>query len=439
MDKDKRDERKMGNNTLVWSMTVILLAALGYAIPFLGGNAQGARSYWSLVTAAIAGFSSLITLLVVYFYKIPSGVVSRNTEEDEAHDGIGEIDEGEREQEGEYCIDFISGIPKVCEVLVGQLNGAITQTEQAAMEMIEKMQTIYSETERQAHRIKDAMEKSREVMCSASEEIKNNEDLASVIEGFSRQDAIDVEESLKRFVDLGEEFKGIEIMVDEIAHIARRTKLLALNASIEASRAGESGRGFAVVAEEVQKLSVQTESVLKSVSGKMLGLAEMMKKETEDIKYIIDVHETEREKRKQQGVHKLVSSLESVQKLFKIIDKNYDDIFSGIETSNNVIFESVADVLGEMQFQDIVRQRVEHVIEQLNWLNGFAKNAIDLLERHEVTSQKIDDLLENMKGGYVMLEQHMAHANVLSEGNKDSGTRKEEEVSGIDSPKIELF
>jgi len=86
-----------------------------------------------------------------------------------------------------------------------------------------------------------------------------------------------------------------------------------------------------------------------------------------------------------------------------------------------------------------VRQRVEHVIEQLNWLNGFAKNAIDLLERHEVTSQKIDDLLENMKGGYVMLEQHMAHANVLSEGNKDSSTRKEDEISGIDSPKVELF
>ena len=86
-----------------------------------------------------------------------------------------------------------------------------------------------------------------------------------------------------------------------------------------------------------------------------------------------------------------------------------------------------------------MRQRVEHVIEQLNRLNEFAENAIDLLERHEVTSQKIDDLLENMKDGYVMLEQHMAHANVLSEGNKESGTRKEDEISGIDSPKIELF
>jgi len=45
-----------------------------------------------------------------------------------------------------------------------------------------------------------------------------------------------------------------------------------------------------------------------------------------------------------------------------------NDIFSGIETSNNVIFESVADVLGEIQFQDMVRQRVGHVKEQLNCL-----------------------------------------------------------------------
>ena len=446
MGKGRSAEKKMGNKALVWLLTVILLTALGYVIPFLWGNAQEVRLYWSFVTAAIVGFSSLVTLLVVYFYKnkIPSGVVSINTKEHEASDVIGEIDEekhvtsdvidgvdeGNREQEGKYFIDLISGIPKVCEVLVGQLNGVIDQTEQAVMEMMAKMQAIYSETERQARRVGDVIEKSGE--------IKHNKDLVNALEERSHQDAIDLEDRLKEFVDLCEEFKDIESMVGEIAHIARRTKLVALNASIEAARAGEAGKGFAVVAEEVQKLAVQTEDVLKNVSGKMLGLEAMMCKLVEGTKNAIDAYEKRHEERKNQSVHNLINGVDSIQKLFK----DYDDMLGGVEALNDVIFRGVADVLGEIQFQDVVRQRVEHVIEQLNRLSKFAKDAIELLERHEVTHQKVEDLLENMKDGYVMAEQHMVHSKVLSGENKDSGTKNEDEIwslGSIDGAKIELF
>ncbi|MGY3911282.1 methyl-accepting chemotaxis protein [Aeromonas piscicola] len=88
------------------------------------------------------------------------------------------------------------------------------------------------------------------------------------------QTGLAIDESSGALTQLKRSVDDVTAIVDVIGHIAQQTNLLALNAAIEAARAGEQGRGFAVVADEVRHLSADTQRSLGQITEILVRLTQ---------------------------------------------------------------------------------------------------------------------------------------------------------------------
>ncbi len=159
----------------------------------------------------------------------------------------------------------------------------------------------------------------------------------------------------------------LESMARDVGEIAKQTNLLALNAAIEAARAGEAGRGFAVVADEVRKLS--------SLSGDTgRRIAETVAVVNQSISTTLDASQQYAEQERM-----LISN--SGRHIGDVVAGFRDAAAVLVDNSNTLTREGehigheIAEVLVDLQFQDRVGQVLDHVRNDLRRLEERVHDA----------------------------------------------------------------
>lgn len=296
------------------------------------------------------------------------------------------------------------------ELMHKQLGGAMHESESGAQALIARMNAIHEVSNEQFERIRLTESNGQELSRVMKDKLMADEQLGSILEMFVEKQESDAKANLERVQRL-QGVKELAPMVDVIANVARQTNFLSINAAIEAARAGESGRGFAVVAAEIRQLSTRTAAVAVDIAAKIQAATDGIDQELHSAAEAASHHATSG------NMRRVLQDIAEMRQRFadSMAGLQLDKIIAEVRAGHLAVAARLADALGQVQLQDVTRQRVEGVQQALcdleRHLQGMADQLVDAPWDPD-GRRTLREQMEAHADSYVMRSQRLTHQAV---------------------------
>jgi len=405
--------------------TLLISGAAGCAVgvlPLILGASQPAQL---LITAAAAICGGLVTRATQRAAHpapadaalTPRPIVAAGTEPARR----APADESRTAGVGRNVAQDLAELEPLFSVTHEQLRSIVTQTEEAATAILTSLEALNAAQVRSAGCITDT----RERIVGFAEQSDTAlhtlaQSLGTYLDGRLRETRAE-----RSTVDAAaEQMRGLDTLIVSLEKVGASTRMLALNANIEASRAGIHGAGFKVIARELQDLAQASQAAMtearSQVSNVQRTIAQVL---TAD-------HGAEGTHSEQQRLEALMTELDGIartttQVLLGMVRTDLAEIAS----QTSAVGDQVLSVFGQVQFQDVVRQQIEAVDES----NAMLHQCLDglrqgLIGAESEVSIRPATILESARSRYVTQIQRRVDAQALGKA-----------TAGTDAPDIELF